>query len=192
MASLITIWNECAVWQSLYVLLTLQQMTPWELSRLTISWLVSTWGWSVCVCVSLCACRGTTSTECAAKFTKSFLFKYAVITRKADWYRWICMRFDSVDILCTVTVSLLANYHGKQMGQVTASSPKETGALNMLKMRQDDTVQQDFVCIHEMAFVLCEFGVSAKRSCQVLLSWTSTPALHWELEVSSLMVCMYS
>lgn len=83
----------------------------------------------MCVCVSVCACRGTTSTECAAKFTKSFLFKYAVITRKADWYRWICIRFDSVDILCTVTVSLLANYHGKQMGQVTASSPKETGAL---------------------------------------------------------------
>lgn len=40
------------------------------------------------------------------------------------------MCFDSVDILCTVTVSLLANYHGKQMGQVAASSPKETGELN--------------------------------------------------------------
>lgn len=60
---------------------------------------------------------------------KSFLFKYAVIMRKADWYRWVCMCFDSVDILCTVTVSLLANYHGKQMGQVAASSPKETGDL---------------------------------------------------------------
>lgn len=35
------------------------------------------------------------------------------------------MCFDGVDILGAVTVSLLANYHGKLMGQVTAGSLKE-------------------------------------------------------------------
>lgn len=143
MASLITIWNECTVWQSLYVLLTLQQMTPWELSRLTISWLVSTWGRRVCTCVWVCS-GGTSSTECAVKLTKSFLFKYAVITGNADWCSLVCMCFDSVDILCTVTVSLLAHYHGKLMGQVTAGLLRRLGTEHMLKMRQDDTVQQAF------------------------------------------------
>lgn len=63
----------------------------------------------------------------AVKITKSFLFKYAVITGNAEWCSWVCMCFDSVDILCTVTVSLLANYHGKATGQVTAGSLKEIG-----------------------------------------------------------------
>ena len=67
------------------------------------------------------------STECDVKITKSLLFKYAVITGNADWCSWLCMCFDSVDILGTVTVSLLSNYHGKIMGQVTAGSLKETG-----------------------------------------------------------------
>lgn len=184
MASLITIWNECTVWQSLYVLLT-QQMTPWELSRLTISWLVSTWGRRVC----------ETSTECAVKITKSFLFKYAVITGNADWCSWVCMCFDSADILYTVTVSLLANYHGKLMGQVTASSLKEIG---------DWTYVEDVERGHSPAslwrvtrymtwlFVSRKLGVSIERSCHVLLSWTSTPALYCKLEISSLRACMHS
>lgn len=75
--------------------------------------------------------RGTISKACAAKFTKPFLFKYAAITGKADW----CIRhacFDSEDVLRTITVSLLANYHEKQLAEV--SSVKEKGALSMLKM----------------------------------------------------------
>lgn len=191
MASLITIWNECTVWQSLYVLLTLQQMTPWELSRFTISWLVSTWGWRVCVC----GVRKETCTVCAVKITKSFLFKYAVITGNADWCSWVCMCFDSVDILCTVTVSLLANYHGKVAGQVTAGSLKETG---------DWTYAGDAARWHSPAslwrvtrymtwlFVSRELRVSAERSCHVLLLWTSTPAPYCKLEVFSLRACMYS
>lgn len=71
--------------------------------------------------------RKETSTECIVKITKSLPFKYAVITGNADWCSWLCMCFDSVDILGTVTVSLLANYHGKLMGQVTVGSLKETG-----------------------------------------------------------------
>ena len=83
----------------------------------------------------MCVCVGGantyththTHTQCAVKFTKSFPFKYAVITGNADRCSWVCMCFDSVDVLCTVTVSLLANYHGKLMGQVTAGSLKEIG-----------------------------------------------------------------
>lgn len=30
----------------------------------------------------MCVCWGTTSAVCAVRFTKSFLFKYAVITKK--------------------------------------------------------------------------------------------------------------
>lgn len=71
--------------------------------------------------------RTETSTDCAVRITKFFLFKYAVITGNADWFSRVCMCFDSVDIFGTVTVSLLANYHGKLMGQVTAGSLKETG-----------------------------------------------------------------
>lgn len=40
--------------------------------------------------------------------------------------------------------------------------------------------------------VLCKLGVSAERSCHVLLSWTSTPALYWKLEVFSLRGWVYS
>lgn len=36
-------------------------------------------------------CRATISTACAAKFTKSFLCKYAAITRKADWCIRLCV-----------------------------------------------------------------------------------------------------
>lgn len=180
MASLITIWNECTVWQSLYVLLTLQQMTPWELSRFTISWLVSRWGMTVCVGGGGFALRRETGTECAVRITKFFLFKYAVITENADWFSWVCMCFDSVNIFGTVTVSLLANYHGKLMWQVTAGSLKETG---------DWTYAEDAARWHSPAslwhitknmtwfFVLHKLRVSAKRSCHVLLSWTSAPAL---------------
>lgn len=75
--------------------------------------------------------RGTISKACAAKFTKPFLFKYAAITGKADWCIWRAC-FDSKDVLRTVTVSLLANYHEKQLAEV--SSVKEKGALSMLKM----------------------------------------------------------
>ena len=125
----------------------------------------------------------------AVKITKSFLFKYAVITGNADWCSWVCMCFDSVDILCTVTVSLLANYHGKATGQVTAGSLKEIG---------DWTYAEDAARWHSPAslrhvtsymtrlFVSREFGVSAERSCHVLLLWTSTPAPYCKLEVSSL------
>lgn len=154
---------------------------------------MGTEGAGVCVCV--CVLRGPTSTECAIKFTKSFLFKYAVITGNADRCSWVCMCFDSVDVLCTVTVSLLANYHGKLMGQVTAGSLKET---------RDWTYAEDEARWHSPAILRCiarymtrlfvshEFGVSAERSCHVLLSWTSTPALQCELEVSSPRACMCS
>ncbi len=83
------------------------------------------------------------------------------------------MCFDSADILYTVTVSLLANYHGKLMGQVTAGSLKETG---------DHTYAEDVARGHSPAslwcvtrymtwlFVSCKFGVSTERSCHVLLS----------------------
>ena len=75
----------------------------------------------------MCGVRKETSTQRAVKITKSFLFKYSVITGNADWCSCVCTCFDSVDILCTATVSLLANYHGKAMGQVTAGSLKEIG-----------------------------------------------------------------
>lgn len=39
----------------------------------------------------------------------------------------VCMCFDSLDIFCNVTVSLLANYHGNVMGQVKAGSHKLIG-----------------------------------------------------------------
>lgn len=102
--------------------------SPNKTSPIGPAWRLET---ALCVCAGVCVCvcvlRGPTSTECAIKFTKSFLFKYAVITGNADRCSWVCMCFDSVDVLCTVTVSLLANYHGKLMGQVTAGSLKETG-----------------------------------------------------------------
>lgn len=65
-------------------------------------------------------CRAIISTACASKFTKSFLFKYAAITRKADWRVGLGVCFDSGDVLGAVTVSLLANYHEKQMGEVSS------------------------------------------------------------------------
>lgn len=71
--------------------------------------------------------RNETGTERAVRITKFFLFKYAVITENADRFSWVCMCFDSVNIFGTVTVSLLANYHGKLMWQFTAGSLKETG-----------------------------------------------------------------
>lgn len=72
------------------------------------------------------------------KFTKSFLLKYAAITRKADWCIQLCVCFDSGDVLRAITVSLLANYHEKQMDKV--SSVGEEGASHMLNIRCGDTV----------------------------------------------------
>lgn len=125
--------------------------------------------------------RKETSTVSPVKITKSLLFKYAVITENADWCSWICMCFDSADILGTVTVSLLANYHGKLMGQVTAGSLKETGdwtyAEDVARWQSPENLWH-FTRYMTWLFVLCKLGVSAGRSCHVLLLWTSTPALY--------------
>lgn len=151
------------LFDNLYMFSWHQQMTPWELSRFTISWLVSTWGWRE-------RDRGrqrgrkhslTISKVCAAKFTKSFLFKYSAITGKADWCIWLCACFDSEDVLRAVTVSLLANYHEKQMCEV--SSVKEKGALNMLKMRHDDTVQRPLWLSCMSRTWLCSPGLEKDR-----------------------------
>lgn len=126
------------LFDNLYMFSWHQQMTPWELSRFTISWLVSTWKWRKREREKERKCRATIRTVCSAKFTKFFLFKYAAITSKADWCIRLCVCFDSRDVLRAVTVSLLANYYKKQMGKVSCVGEEE--ASHMLKIRCGDTV----------------------------------------------------
>ncbi len=139
------------------------------------------------MCVCLSPNTHTHTHRPSDRAVSPFCSKYAVITGNADWCSWVCACFDSVDILCAVTVSLLANYHGKLMGQVTADFLKEFG---------DWTYAEDEARWHSPAslwrvtrnmtwlFASRKLGVSAERSCHVQLSWTSTSALHCKLEVS--------
>lgn len=69
---------------------------------------------------------------------------------------YLGMCFDSVGVLWTVTVSLLANYHGKLMGQVTAGSLKETG---------DWTYADDAGRWHSPARILERYGLHDMALC---------------------------